>query len=65
MNDSVAGEVSRFLVFLKDAYQYPSPVELERVQVQILRELDTIYVRSSISPMEFVNGTKKCAIIFL
>lgn len=60
MNSSVAGEVSRFFVFLRDAYQYPSPVELESFQVRILRELDEVYVQPSISPMEFVNGKIRC-----
>lgn len=58
MNDSVAGEVSKFSVFLRDSYQYPSPIELEWLQIQILRENDTQYVWSSINPKDFVNGMK-------
>lgn len=58
LNHSVAGELSRFFVFLKDAYLYPSPVELERVKVQIVREFDSSHVQATISPMEMVNGTK-------
>ncbi|KAA8548952.1 hypothetical protein F0562_000636 [Nyssa sinensis] len=56
LNHSIAGEVSRFSVFLKDAYQYPSPVELERFQVKIMRESDSLHVLPSIYPMEIVNG---------
>ncbi|KAL1807376.1 hypothetical protein ACET3Z_024366 [Daucus carota] len=58
LNDSVAGEVSKFSVFLRDSYQYPSPIELEWLQIQILRENDTQYVWSSINPKDFVNGMK-------
>ncbi|GFQ03406.1 protein gamete expressed 2 [Phtheirospermum japonicum] len=41
LNKSVAGEIAKFSVFLKDAYLYPSPVELESIQVQISRESDS------------------------
>ncbi|CAL5413093.1 unnamed protein product [Camellia sinensis] len=57
LNDSVAGEVARFSVVLKDAYQYPAPVELEKLQVQIMREIDSYYVQSSIYPIQNVNGS--------
>ncbi|XP_012828126.1 PREDICTED: LOW QUALITY PROTEIN: protein GAMETE EXPRESSED 2 [Erythranthe guttata] len=40
LNNSVAGETERFSVFLKDAYLYPSPVELESLRVQIMHESD-------------------------
>ncbi|GMP76486.1 hypothetical protein CsSME_00033135 [Camellia sinensis var. sinensis] len=57
LNDSVAGEVARFSVVLKDAYQYPAPVELEKLQVQIMQEIDSYYVQSSIYPIQNVNGS--------
>ncbi|XP_059632750.1 protein GAMETE EXPRESSED 2 [Cornus florida] len=58
LNHSVAGEVARFSVFLKDAYQYPSPVELERFQVKIVKESESYYVvRPSIYPVQPVNGS--------
>ncbi|CAK9170054.1 unnamed protein product [Ilex paraguariensis] len=63
LNNSIAGEVARFSVFLKDAYLYPSPVELERLQVQIVRELDSHQVHPSIYPMENVNGSWSTGIL--
>ncbi|KAK3001560.1 hypothetical protein RJ639_021183 [Escallonia herrerae] len=42
LNNSVAGESSKFSVFLRDAYQYPSPVELEKLQVQILQRHESM-----------------------
>ncbi|XP_051127578.1 protein GAMETE EXPRESSED 2 [Andrographis paniculata] len=44
LNNSVAGETVNFSVFLKDAYMYPSPVELERLQVRIVGESDSLIV---------------------
>ncbi|KAL6990002.1 hypothetical protein U1Q18_015754 [Sarracenia purpurea var. burkii] len=57
LNDSVAGEVASFSVVLKDAYQYPAPIELERLQVLIVQELDSYRVLPSIYPVQTVNGT--------
>ncbi|MCD7455627.1 hypothetical protein HAX54_028836 [Datura stramonium] len=57
LNDSVAGEAARFSVFLKDAYLYPSLVELESLQVQVVNEFDSYHVQASIYPMKMVNGT--------
>ncbi|XP_047312347.1 protein GAMETE EXPRESSED 2 isoform X1 [Impatiens glandulifera] len=38
LNDSVAGEASIFSVVLRDSYQYPSPIKLEYLQVDIVHE---------------------------
>ena len=57
LNDSVAGEAAWFSVVLKDAYQYPAPVELERLQVHIVREFDSYHVQPRIYPIQTVNGT--------
>ncbi|XP_058212496.1 protein GAMETE EXPRESSED 2 [Rhododendron vialii] len=57
LNDSGAGEVSRFSVVLRDAYQYPAPVELETLQVQIIRDLDSYHIQPSIFPMPTENAT--------
>ncbi|KAH7842189.1 hypothetical protein Vadar_002493 [Vaccinium darrowii] len=57
LNDSVAGEVSRFSVVLRDSYQYPAPVELETLQVKIIRELDSYHIQPSIFPMPTENHT--------
>ena len=57
LNDSISGETARFSVVLKDAYEYPAPVELERLHVQIVREFDSYHVQPSIYPMQTVNGT--------
>ncbi|XP_059280723.1 protein GAMETE EXPRESSED 2 isoform X1 [Lycium ferocissimum] len=57
LNDSVAGEAARFSVFLKDAYLYPSVVELEILQVQVVNEFDSYHAQASIHPTKMVNGT--------
>ncbi|PSR92570.1 Protein GAMETE EXPRESSED like [Actinidia chinensis var. chinensis] len=57
LNDSISGETARFSVVLKDAYEYPAPVELERLHVQIVREFDSYHVQPSIYPMQTVNGS--------
>jgi hypothetical protein len=56
LNNSVSGEVAEFSVYLNDLYQYPSPVEVERLQVQIVREIDSYYVLPSIYPLRIING---------
>lgn len=58
LNDSVAGEAARFSVLLKDAYLYPSLIELESLQVQIVNEFDSYHTQASIHPMKMVNGIK-------
>ncbi|KAK9059167.1 hypothetical protein SSX86_021786 [Deinandra increscens subsp. villosa] len=58
LDDSVAGEPSRFSILLKDAYQYPSPVELERLQVQIIVPKLSLHVNSQIYPKDYTNGTQ-------
>ncbi|KAK3016337.1 hypothetical protein RJ639_005721, partial [Escallonia herrerae] len=55
LNHSVAGESSKFSVFLRDAYQYPSPVELEKLQVQILQVSDLRQVWPSIRPVDLLQ----------
>ncbi|ONI28226.1 hypothetical protein PRUPE_1G132400 [Prunus persica] len=57
LNSSTAGERAEFSVYLNDAYQYPSPAEIERLEVQIVREIDSYRVQSSIFPMQIINGT--------
>ncbi|KAL7104906.1 hypothetical protein ACP275_07G011600 [Erythranthe tilingii] len=52
LNNSVAGETERFSIFLKDAYLYPSPVELESLRVQIMHESDFQIVRPIINIRE-------------
>lgn len=56
LNNSIAGEVAEFTVYLKDLYQYPSAVETERLQVQIVRESDSYHVSPTISPLHVING---------
>ncbi|KAK9288766.1 hypothetical protein L1049_017230 [Liquidambar formosana] len=58
LNNSVAGEVAKFSVYLNDIYQYPSPVELERLQVQIVRVTDSYHVWPSIYPIQIFNGSE-------
>lgn len=57
LNHSVAGEVARFSIYLKDAFEYPSLIELEVLQVQILHEVDPQPLQPSIYPIRMVNGT--------
>ncbi|XP_061994150.1 protein GAMETE EXPRESSED 2 isoform X2 [Rosa rugosa] len=57
LNSSVAGERSEFSVYLNDAYQNPSPVEIERLEIQIVREIDSYHVQSSIFPIQIINGS--------
>lgn len=56
LNDSFAGETARFSVFLRDEYLYPSPVNLESLQVQIQHESDSKQISSNIRPLRTVNG---------
>ncbi|KAL8263712.1 hypothetical protein R6Q59_021842 [Mikania micrantha] len=58
LTDSVAGDISRFSISLKDAYQYPSPLELERLQVQITLPSLSLHVNSQIYPKDYNNGTQ-------
>lgn len=58
LDNSVAGEMSRFTIYLNDIYQYPSPVELEWLQVQIVRVIDSYHLLPSIYPMQIVNGSR-------
>lgn len=58
LNDSVAGETARFSVLLRDAYLYPSLVEIESLQVQVVKEFDSYHAQASIHPMRVVNGMK-------
>lgn len=57
LNSSMAGERSEFSVYLNDAYQNPSPVGIERLEIQILREIDFYHVQSSIFLIQIINGT--------
>lgn len=59
LNGSTAGEVVEFSIYLTDLFQYPSPVELQRVRVQIVREIDSYHVQPSIYPLQLTNSTYK------
>ncbi|XP_039024925.1 protein GAMETE EXPRESSED 2-like [Hibiscus syriacus] len=56
LNTSVSGEVAQFSVYLRDAFQYPSPVEVERLQVEIERKIDSTSVLPTIYPTQISNG---------
>lgn len=64
LNNSTAGEIAYFSVYLNDIYHYPSPVEVERLQVEIVREIDSYGVQPTIYPIQIVNGTSNLANIF-
>ncbi|XP_073308626.1 protein GAMETE EXPRESSED 2 [Primulina huaijiensis] len=57
LNGSVAGDIAKFSVFLKDAYLYPSPVEVESLQVRIVHELDSQILHPIILTREIANGS--------
>nr|XP_027120821.1 protein GAMETE EXPRESSED 2-like [Coffea arabica] len=57
LNHSFAGEVSTFSVFLRDAYLYPSPAELDMLQVKILHESSLKQLRPRIRPKKAEMGT--------
>ncbi|XP_057957884.1 protein GAMETE EXPRESSED 2 [Malania oleifera] len=59
LDSSVAGEMAKFSVYLNDIYQYPSPVELERLRLQIVRKLDSLVVLPSIHPILVLNGSEQ------
>lgn len=59
LNGSVAGEIAHFSVYLNDVFGFPSPVEVERLQVHIVRETDSSYVRPTILPIQIYNGMCK------
>ncbi|KAL1181593.1 hypothetical protein V6Z11_A02G060200, partial [Gossypium hirsutum] len=56
LNSSVAGEQAEFSVYLRDAFEYPSPVEVERLRVEIRSETDSISVSPTIYPTQISNG---------
>ncbi|ESQ32377.1 hypothetical protein EUTSA_v10005444mg, partial [Eutrema salsugineum] len=57
INASIAGESLEFSIYLKDAYGYPSPIQVSRLQVRILQETDSSYILPTIQPRETLNGT--------
>ncbi|XP_056845476.1 protein GAMETE EXPRESSED 2 [Raphanus sativus] len=58
LNASVAGESLSFSIYLKDAYGYPSSVQVNILQVRIIHEVDSSDVLPTIKPRETLNGTK-------
>ncbi|XP_054805577.1 protein GAMETE EXPRESSED 2-like [Prosopis cineraria] len=58
LNDSVAGVLTEFSVYLNDIYQYPSPVEAELFQVLIFRGNDSYSISPTIYPV--LNTTGMC-----
>ncbi|OIW14092.1 hypothetical protein TanjilG_11437 [Lupinus angustifolius] len=61
LNDSVAGVNAELSVYLNDMYQYPSPVEADILQVQILRENDSYRVLPLIYPILNQSGRSTTA----
>ncbi|XP_033140525.1 protein GAMETE EXPRESSED 2 isoform X4 [Brassica rapa] len=58
LNASIAGESLGFSIYLKDAYGYPSSVQVNILQVKITQEADSSYILPTINPRETLNGTK-------
>ncbi|XP_010497325.1 PREDICTED: protein GAMETE EXPRESSED 2-like, partial [Camelina sativa] len=57
INASIAGASLGFSIYLKDAYGYPSSVQVDRLQVRILLEADSSFILPTIHPRETLNGT--------
>lgn len=57
LEGSVAGEVANFSVYLYDIYQYPSPVDVERLRVEIVQTNTSINLLPSIYPLISETGT--------
>ncbi|KAG7533513.1 Immunoglobulin E-set [Arabidopsis thaliana x Arabidopsis arenosa] len=57
INASIAGESLSFSIYLKDAYGYPSSVQVDRLQVRIELETDSSFILPTIQPREALNGT--------
>ncbi|XP_043719038.1 protein GAMETE EXPRESSED 2 isoform X2 [Telopea speciosissima] len=57
LTGSVAGQISKFSVYLNDRYEYPSPIDADRIRVRILRKVDSANVWPSIYPMQLANAT--------
>ncbi|XP_072977217.1 protein GAMETE EXPRESSED 2 [Typha angustifolia] len=53
--NSVAGRMSSFTVFLKDRYHNPSPVEAERLSVQIVIRNGTVHLHPFIFPLRNIS----------
>ncbi|KAG7537207.1 Immunoglobulin E-set [Arabidopsis suecica] len=57
INASIAGESLAFSIYLKDAYGYPSSVQVDILQVRIVLETDSSFILPTIQPREALNGT--------
>ncbi|KAL4565768.1 hypothetical protein LXL04_029873 [Taraxacum kok-saghyz] len=58
LHNSIAGESSKFTILLRDAYQYPSPLELHSLRVQITLPAQSLNVEAHIFPIDSINGTQ-------
>ncbi|GAA0141921.1 hypothetical protein LIER_02952 [Lithospermum erythrorhizon] len=56
LNNSIAGVVEQLSIFLKDAYLYPSPVEMEKIKVQIMLESDQQRLPAIVHPKDSAKG---------
>jgi len=56
LNSSIAGEEASFTVYLKDEYEYPSPVELRMLQVKITHETESYAVLPIVYPLDAHEG---------
>ncbi|KAF8017474.1 hypothetical protein BT93_H2599 [Corymbia citriodora subsp. variegata] len=51
------GRIEEFSVYLNDLFQYPSPVEVDMVRVQIVREIDSYTIWPHVYPEQLINGS--------
>ncbi|CAH1453869.1 unnamed protein product [Lactuca virosa] len=56
LQNSVAGEVSKFSIFLRDIYDYPSPFDLLKIRVEITLPSLSLDVDPHINPVDPHNG---------
>lgn len=62
LNSSVVGETAKFSIFLRDAYLYPSQVQLENLRVHIIQLSDSQIIQPRIQ-IRASNGMSSYSII--
>nr|GEZ17653.1 hypothetical protein [Tanacetum cinerariifolium] len=61
LTDSFVGKACNFSIFLRDAYDYSAPLDLEKLQVEIRRP-GSLPIDPQIYPRDSVNGTQPIGI---
>lgn len=65
LSDSIAGQSTYIRIELRDNYEYPSPIELERIQVEITAPSLSLRINTQIHPWKKItNGIKRVSFSF-